>query len=265
MIQEDSGSRLKPLLQNEAPDAKGQKVTLGVRSAAIGPQAYVAPLSGQDRLLRIFSIRIMGLPPGRRVLAQILQSTGPQASYTSIRAAVSSTHPSGELHMKKIQQGFTLIELMIVVAIIGILAAIAIPAYQDYTIRAQVTEGLNLASDLKAGVGEFFANEGAWPVDQTDLGIDEIKSGKYVSDVSVSNGTIVITFGGAANDNLISSGDTLSIRPMVSANGDVVWLCGYNTGADANPALEDPTSGASDADSTDVLEKYLPQSCRSDA
>ena len=166
--------------------------------------------------------------------------------------------------MKKIQQGFTLIELMIVVAIIGILAAIAIPAYQDYTIRAQVTEGLNLASDLKAGVGEFFANEGAWPVDQTDLGIDEIKSGKYVEDVSVSNGTIVITFGGAANDNLVSSGETLSIRPMVSANGDVVWLCGYNTGADANPALEDPDSGASDADSTNVLEKYLPQSCRSD-
>jgi type IV pilus assembly protein PilA len=65
--------------------------------------------------------------------------------------------------MKSIQKGFTLIELMIVIAIIGILAAIAIPAYQDYTIRAQVTEGLNLASDLKAGVGEVYARRALSP------------------------------------------------------------------------------------------------------
>ena len=68
--------------------------------------------------------------------------------------------------MKKLQQGFTLIELMIVVAIIGILAAIAIPAYQDYTIRAQVTEGMNLASAVKANVSETFAQTGLWPVNR---------------------------------------------------------------------------------------------------
>ncbi len=66
--------------------------------------------------------------------------------------------------MKTLQKGFTLIELMIVIAIIGILAAIAIPAYQDYTIRAQVTEGLNLAGALKAGIAEFYAQNGSWPV-----------------------------------------------------------------------------------------------------
>jgi len=166
---------------------------------------------------------------------------------------------------KNIQKGFTLIELMIVVAIIGILAAIAIPAYQDYTIRAQVTEGLNLASDLKAGVGEFYANEGVWPTDESDLGLTEVKSGKYVESVTVSNGTIIVTYGGAANDNLVTTGPVLSIRPMVSANDDVVWLCGNNTGADANPALEDPDSGASDASTTSVLDKYMPQSCRDDS
>jgi len=68
--------------------------------------------------------------------------------------------------LKQVQKGFTLIELMIVVAIIGILAAIAIPAYQDYTIRAQVTEGLSLAADLKAAVAEEVANSGEWPADE---------------------------------------------------------------------------------------------------
>ena len=104
--------------------------------------------------------------------------------------------------MKKIQQGFTLIELMIVVAIIGILAAIAIPAYQDYTIRAQVTEGLNLAGAVKAGVAEAFANTGEWPADMIAAGGDStglLPSGKYVDNIDVLNGTITITFGNDAN------------------------------------------------------------------
>ena len=163
--------------------------------------------------------------------------------------------------MKKIQQGFTLIELMIVVAIIGILAAIAIPAYQDYTIRAQVTEGLNLASAVKTGVAEAFANSGDWPADLDTAGGDTgtPPSGKYVAEVTVTDGTITIEFGNDVNAAI--DGNFLSLTPKLSDNNDVVWLCGYFTAA--GTTLNDPTT-APGADQTDLESKYLPSSCRLD-
>ena len=160
--------------------------------------------------------------------------------------------------MKSLQKGFTLIELMIVVAIIGILAAIAIPAYQDYTIRAQVTEGLNLASDLKVAVAENFAGTGAWPANNAAVGVVSIKSGKYVAGVLISTGTINITYGLQANANLIAA-PILSLRPSVSANGDVIWVCGR---AATPVGAVNPASGASAADTTSVVAKYLPKTCR---
>jgi type IV pilus assembly protein PilA len=148
--------------------------------------------------------------------------------------------------MKTVQKGFTLIELMIVVAIIGILAAIAIPAYQDYTIRAQVTEGLNLASDLKAVIGELYADRGTGEgLDSGDFGIPAAtdKSGKYVEQIEVQAGTIEITFGNDANAKLQEpEQNVLTLQPGVNDNGDVVWYCG--------------------GEGTTVPEKYLPASCR---
>jgi type IV pilus assembly protein PilA len=163
--------------------------------------------------------------------------------------------------LKTVQKGFTLIELMIVVAIIGILAAIAIPAYQDYTVRAQVTEGLNLAGDLKAAVAEDFANTGAWPATEQTLGMVEgSKTGKYVSDVDVAGGTISITYGLQANATALAAGaNLLTLTPMVSNNNDVIWVCGYHAppvGAIA------PASGAATVVATTVLPKYLPSNCR---
>ncbi len=161
--------------------------------------------------------------------------------------------------MKTMQKGFTLIELMIVVAIIGILAAIAIPAYQDYTIRSQVTEGLNLASDLKAGVGEVFAQTGDFTgIDLAAIGISgaaTTKSGKYVSAIDVANGVITITYNGDQANQKLRDAPTLTLSPGENGNGDVVWVCGY-------AATPSGVSGVA-ASGTTVVAKYLPAACRS--
>jgi type IV pilus assembly protein PilA len=156
--------------------------------------------------------------------------------------------------LKQVQKGFTLIELMIVVAIIGIL--VAIPAYQDYTIRSQVTEGLNLASDLKAGVGEWYAQTGEWPADIGDLGISggpTAKQGKYVSQIEITeNGGIDVTYGNQANASNLD-GRVLSLRPVANDNGDLIWVCGNATS---------PTDDPDATNNTTVKDKYLPASCR---
>ena len=167
--------------------------------------------------------------------------------------------------MKTLQKGFTLIELMIVVAIIGILAAIAIPAYQDYTIRAQVSEGLTLAADVKAGVAEYVAQVGDWPITLAEAGLGSAvltdKQGRYVNSVEMDNGTIDIAYGHDANDKI--QGSHLALQPFLNDNGDVVWRCGKSN---APVAPASPTAGAVTSTGSDTLttlsDKHMPASCR---
>src|SRR5688500_2502326 len=159
--------------------------------------------------------------------------------------------------IKSIQKGFTLIELMIVVAIIGILAAIAIPAYQDYTIRAQVTEGLNLAGAVKAAVAESFAQEGTWPANNAGAGVGDAGdiTGKYVTSVTVANGGITIAYGNQSNEKI--EGATLGLTPFTSVNDDVIWVCGRRNSPSGASA------GGSEGTTSETMDdKYLPQTCR---
>jgi type IV pilus assembly protein PilA len=163
--------------------------------------------------------------------------------------------------MKQIQKGFTLIELMIVVAIIGILAAIAIPAYQDYTIRSQVSEGLTLAGAAKAAVAESFSQTGTAPANRTEAGMSPNANdtqGKYVTGVNVNAGVIEITYGNEANAKIATQ--QLNLTPYETLDASVAWRCGSaNPPANLTTTLGNGT--ATYANST-VEPKYLPKACR---
>ena len=135
--------------------------------------------------------------------------------------------------MKLVQKGFTLIELMIVVAIIAILAAIAISMYQDYVIRAQVSEGASLADGMKSAVGEFYENHGYFPSSNTSAFLAMMTSikGSYVSSVTVISGqpgVIGASYGGKKANKILTSSAVLQFSPVTNA-GSITWTCSSST------------------------------------
>jgi len=160
--------------------------------------------------------------------------------------------------MKAIQKGFTLIELMIVVAIIGILAAIALPAYQDYTIRSQVSEGPTLSEGIKVAIADYYANNGTWPADMTAAGFgSNVVSGSYVSSITQTTGLITVTYGSTkANAKLSTGPATLLISAAANANGDIAWVCGGSSTPTGFTAAGTASYGGG------MLSKWLPSSCR---
>ena len=168
--------------------------------------------------------------------------------------------------MKSVQKGFTLIELMIVIAIIGILAAIAIPAYQNYVIRAQATEGSSIIGSLETAFEECYANSGtaASCGSNPAVGIPASKTiaGTYVkSAVLGTGGEIVVTYNANANANI--AGKTVNWFPYKSTDGNITWVC--NNGAATKKAvatgLTIVTGGATAVSGTVPLGAYLPSIC----
>lgn len=138
--------------------------------------------------------------------------------------------------MKKTQQGFTLIELMIVVAIIGILAAIAIPAYQDYTIRSKVSEALNLASAARTAVAETRISSNAWPGTNAAAGVSNTIVSKYVTGLTVGNNGVITV---ALNPTSVGAAGNIVLTPTFLNASVVDWAC-----------------------TTTAEDKYVPANCR---
>lgn len=143
------------------------------------------------------------------------------------------------MRLQKSQKGFTLIELMITVAIVGILAAVALPAYQNYTIRAQVSEGFVLSGGVQTAVVESFAQKGSYPKDLKEIGIDTAPKGKYTKTVNMEDGVITVTYGEDANTK-ITDGKVV-LTPKDDDQGNVHWKC--------------------TTDGTLVTKAYVPTSC----
>ncbi|WP_461245142.1 pilin [Neisseria gonorrhoeae] len=163
--------------------------------------------------------------------------------------------------MNTLQKGFTLIELMIVIAIVGILAAVALPAYQDYTARAQVSEAILLAEGQKSAVTEYYLNHGKWPKDNTSAGVASSSSikGKYVKQVEVNNGVVTAEMA-SSNVNKEIKDKKLSLWAK-REDGSVKWFCGQPV-TRANVAdPNDAVAAANDKDK-EIDTKHLPSTCR---
>nr|WP_101084743.1 pilin [Neisseria meningitidis] len=163
--------------------------------------------------------------------------------------------------MNTLQKGFTLIELMIVIAIVGILAAVALPAYQDYTARAQVSEAILLAEGQKSAVTEYYLNHGKWPGDNSDAGVasaSDIK-GKYVQSVEVANGVITAEMKSSGVNKEIQ-GKKLSLWAKRQA-GSVKWFCGQPV--TRNDTATDVAAATANGNGNGKIDtKHLPSTCR---
>ncbi|MBI2382087.1 MAG: pilin [Gammaproteobacteria bacterium] len=166
--------------------------------------------------------------------------------------------------MRKSIAAFTLIELMVVVAIIGILASVAIPAYQNYVVRSQVSESLQLVKEAKLKVSEFRNQYGRLPGSNQSAGLPSPSSiiASYTQSVAITNnGIVLLTFGNKVSQTI--DGLQLALSPAtpgasLTSSSPLVWVCGFAT----TPAGTQEITGSAAADNTNTPDKVLPGSCR---
>jgi type IV pilus assembly protein PilA len=164
----------------------------------------------------------------------------------------------------KLERGFTLIELMIVVAIIGILASLAVSAYQTYTVRAQVAEAINMAAHAKVPIVDAFNNTGVPPATRVEAGMTAVPTdtrGRYVSQVNIVNGRVDVTMGNFVHADVF--GDVISFTPYLAAGGGVLWRCGAAAAPGGGAVLLTDGGANTAAYLASTLDsRYMPASCR---
>lgn len=165
---------------------------------------------------------------------------------------------------EKLQKGFTLIELMIVIAIIGILASLAVSAYQTYTVRGQVAEALVMAAGAKVPIVDAFNSSGVPPATRVAAGMTPTPtdtSGRYVTQVLVVDGRLDITMGNFAHADII--GDVISFTPYMLPGGGIIWRCGAASAPGGGAVLLTDGAGNTSAYLAPTLDaRYMPSSCR---
>ena len=161
-------------------------------------------------------------------------------------------------------KGFTLIELMIVVAIIAILASLGVSVYQTYTVRAQVTEAIDMAAHAKVPIVDAFNNTGRPPATRIEAGFTAAATdnrGQFVTQVEVVDGRVDITMGNSAHADIV--GDVISFTPYLLPGGGVIWRCGAEPAPGGGAVLLTDGGGNSAAYLVPTLEaRYMPSACR---